>query len=169
MEPLTIVAFSVIGFILAFVAFIFVAIWAFRAYYGVNDELINNIDSIKKANGNLLPLTFNLKSRGWGLSFLRIPVGLTTGGSQLTATVELTDDKIILTWIKREELPYSELSLVDVYNLGISLNIIFHIKGRTSTRYGNIVKKPLLAEVLKILESKGVKLSGRANKIISNQ
>lgn len=167
MESLVII--GVIGFILTFVLFIFIAIWAFRKYYGVNDELIEDINSTNKANNNLLPLTFCLKSRGWGLSFLRIPVGLTTGGSQLTATVELTDDKIILTWIKREELPYSELNLVDVYNFGISLNIIFHIKGRISTRYGNIIKKPLLIEVLKILKSKGVKLSGRADKILSNQ
>lgn len=168
MKPLIIV--GIIGFILAFVAFIFIAIWALRKYYGVNDELIKDIDAKKEADDNLLPLTFNLKSRGWGLSFLRIPFGLRTGGPQLTATVELTDDKIILTWIKREELPYSELNLVDVYNFGVlSLNIIFHIKGRISTRYGNIVKKPLLIEVLKILKSKGVKLSRRADKIISNQ
>lgn len=165
MEPFIIV--GLIGLFLAFGAFIFLAKWAIREYYDVNDKLIKDINSANSSN--LLPLTFNLKSRGWGLSFLRIPFGLTTGGPQLTATVELTDDKIILTWIKREELSYFELNMVDAYNFGIfSLNIIFHIKGRISTRYGNIVRKPLLIEVLKILKSKGVKLSRRADKILIN-
>ena len=159
---------DIIGFITAFVLFIFVAIWALRKYYGVNNDSLKNVQTAIKSKTNLLPLTFYLNSRGWGLSFLRIPFGLRTGGPQLTATVELTNDKIILTWIKREELPYSKLKLVDVYHFGIARNIIFHIKGKISTKYGNIVKKELLAEVLKILQSKGVKLSKRAERIINN-
>ncbi|MBU3912894.1 MAG: hypothetical protein KKB21_05245 [Nanoarchaeota archaeon] len=164
----TFIIIGILGFIIVFILFIFVAIWALRKYYGVNDNSLKNVQTAIKSKTNLLPLTFYLKSRGWGLSCLRIPFGLRTGGPQLTAKVELTDDKIILTWIKREELSYSQLKLVDVYNFGIARNIIFHVKGRISTRYGNIVKKELLAEVLKILQSKGVKLSRRAEKILNS-
>ncbi len=166
MDTIIIVA-AIFTFIIGLIIFILIARFALRKYYRVNDETLKKVQTSLENKDKILPLTFYLKSRGWGLSALRIPFGFGAGGAQQTASVELKQDSIVLTFIKREELLYSKLKLVDVYNLGVSLNIIFHVKGRVFTRYGNIVKKQLLVNVLKILKSKGVKLSKRAEKLIS--
>jgi len=163
-----IILFGILIFIILLVVFIFIVMFALSKYYNVNDNILEKVKFSIKNKTNLLPMTFYLKSRGWGLSVLRVPFGLRIGGPQHTGSVELKKDSIALTFLKKEELPYSRLKLVDVYNFGVSLNIIFHVKGYFFTRYGNIIKKTLLVEVLKILKSKGVKLSKRAEKLISN-
>jgi hypothetical protein len=153
---------AIILMLFSFVIFIGVAIWATKQYFAVNDKVA---DQLHKAVSTPVDVTFRLKSRGWGLSALRLPFGCHVGGSQQTALVELKKETIVLTWIKRQELPYHKIKLVDTYDFGISRMIVFHFRDSAFTRYGNIVRKDSLIDVLRILSSKGVPLSSRARRI----
>jgi len=161
------VGIGMVIFVVLFLLAIILMIWALKRYYRVNDELAREVEKhLRMKKFDNYPV-FYLKSRGWGLSFLNIPGGLGVGGAQQTASVEMKKDTIVLTWIKREEISYSKIKKVDAFNLGcLGKILVFHFNNSPYTKYGNIVDKSLMINVLKILKTKGVKLTKRAEKKI---
>lgn len=158
----------VLLFIFVVIPAVFILLFwvAYKMYYKVNEKSDKEFKKVMKVRKSGKYPLFYLKSRGWGLSIFNAPFGASVGGSQQTASVELKEKTIVFVWLKRMEVPYSKLKKVDAFDFALNKWLVFHFKGSPFTKYGNIVNKSLMVNVLKVLKSKGVKLSKKAENMI---
>ncbi|MGC9309745.1 MAG: hypothetical protein ACP5D2_03580 [Candidatus Nanoarchaeia archaeon] len=149
------------------IIFVIVLIYALRNYYGVNKNVKKTLQHHEKGK-NPEALSFRLKSRGWIFYIFSLPIKLSPGGSQLVANIKLGKDSFYTDFFLPKNVPYTDLKSVDVFNTGISRNLIFNYKRKFFGLGGNIVDKEVLLAALKFLDSKGVVLSKRARKMLKS-